>query len=891
MSNRTEPPAQNETKVLHLDDDSVDHILLTKNIKKINPEITLQWFATGEEAMMSLSSQEYHCIICDYQMPDIDGMEFLLQLREENNHLPFIFYTGQGNELVAAEAFRNGADDYYSKDEGFAHYHRIAASILKNSRAYRNRKNYEFAINALRKSDERLFLAGKAVQDLMYDWDLVNDHINWFGRFEEALGYEKGEVDDSMEGWAGLLHPDDRKWLLPQLENDKKNGKILSYEYRMKAKDGSYRHWRERGYPQKNSRGEIVRWVGVCKDITYPKELEEKLEYNLDTLEETQKMANLGTYRLDFKSGLWESSQLLDEILGIPPNFEKTIDGWLQLVHSDDKERMRDHLQNYVIAKGNPFEAEYRIVRPDTGKTIWLHGVGKIYQDKAGTTATMIGAIRDITANKESESRLLKENSKLMKILDSMPVLIDAFDDKGNIIYWNKECERVTGYSSKEMCHNPDALAILYPNESNRAKVIKTLEEAKENLYNMDFTLTSKDGEEKTIFWSNVSHQNPIEGWLTWAVGYEKIPSDDTKAHISQLQNSMEQAEKLTKMGSWTWNLETLDNFWTPGMYAITERPVELGPTSTVQEWLELIHPEDRNRVMNNIDKMHNRKSVLFSDEFRLVSASGRIKDIRLKGKTVLQGEHIGMVYGTIIDVTKQKTAERELDLAYKKLQISNRDLKTFSYTVSHDLKAPIRRVAGFIDILKTEIKQFRNAEIDQTLDYIYDSCCKMNRLIDNIINFSVSQDKKISRTEVNLSLLVTKAIERLSQDAPERKYDFNCQEEYLVSADEELLKMLVNNLTSNAWKYTIEAEKASIILGQENIKGENYYFISDNGIGMDQESAAKAFQPFARLSSGLDVDGSGIGLATVKRIVEAHGGDIFIQSERGKGTTIYFYL
>jgi PAS domain S-box-containing protein len=878
-------------KVLHLDDDSVDHILLSKNIKKIEPNIELVWFASGEKAAEEIEKTGYDCIICDFQMPDMDGMEFLMLIREKHLEIPFIFYTGQGNEQVAAEAFRSGADDYYSKDEGFAQYQRIAASIYKNVRAYRNSQNYQYAVKALKKSDERLTLAGKALYDVMYDWDLRTNKIYWFNKFEESLGYSEGEIDTSIDGWAKLLHPEDRERILPLLEKDKQEGKILAYEYRMRAKDGSYRFWQERGYPQKDVNGKIVRWIGVCRDITEKKDLEEKLQYNLDVLEKAQEMAHMGSYSLDFNTGLWECSEVLDEIFGIDSSFPRNIEAWISLIHPDDKEKTADHLQNHVMAKGNPFDAEYRIVRPDNGKTTWVHGVGKVYRNDSGEPMTMIGAIRDITTSKITETNLLAQNEKLLKLLDSMPVLADAFDKDGNILYWNKECERVTGYSSEEICNNPKALELLYPDNEYRQYVMNTIEQSKYDFINLEFKLTAKDGKEKTVSWSNVSSKNPIQGWHTWAVGVEKTEIETSQKMVAELQNCMEQAERLVKVGSWTWDFGTLENHWSPGMYSITEREEKLGPTKTVEEWLELIHPEDRLRIMNKFDRLHNERSTEFDDDFRLVTPSGKIKHISMKGNTIIEDNNLAKVYGAIVDVTSRQEAEDALQLALDKLKRSNADLKAFSYTVSHDLRAPLRRIKGFVELLHAEYIETTDENVEMIIDNIVKSCFRMNELIDSIINLAMAQKKELHLDEFDLGHLALDAIRKLKEQEPHRKVKFSCKDVLLTKADKALIKILINNLISNAWKYSSNQEAAVITMGRDRINDVDYFFVEDNGVGMDIEKADEAFQPFTRLRSELNVEGSGIGLATAKRIIEAHGGDIFIQSEPGKGTAIYFKI
>lgn len=884
-------PNSGVTRILHLDDDPADHILFKKNVKKVDADLEILWYSTCSEAEKALDKFDVHCIICDFQMPDLDGIQFLGQIREKHGDLPFIFYTGQGNEQVAAQAFRSGADDYYTKNEGFAHYQRIVASIIKNVRAYRNRSNYRFAINALRKSDERLSIAGKALYDVMYDWDLLSNRISWFNKFEESLGYEKGEIDISLDGWENLLHPDDKIWLLPQLEKDKTEGKILNYEYRMRAKDGSYRFWQERGYPQKDEGGQIVRWIGVCRDITEKKELEKKLQHQVDILEEAQQIANLGTYSLDFASSIWESSQVLDQIFGISKDYIRNVEGWLNLVHKDDRERMLDHLQNHVIAGQNPFDAEYRIVRNDNGKTAWVHGTGKIYREDSGKPLTMIGAIMDITNSKSYQAELMSENEKFRTLLDAMPVLAVALDQQGNIIYWNDECARVSGYSSEQMCNNPGALELLIPDETSRKRVGEIILNNSEDFENMEISSMGKDGQEKIVAWYNVSNKNPIRGWHVWAVGFDKTAENKSRNKIIRLQHCLEQAEGLTKMGSWIWDLKTMDHQWSKEMYSICEIPEGRGPTKSVAEWLDLIHPDDRAKVTNNINSVLDNNGKFISDDFRMVTPTGKTKHLSLKGRVVREKDEVGKIYGAIVDVTEQKLTETSLRKAYSKIKQSHEDLKAFSYTVSHDLKSPLRQISGFAEILNNDCADCHKNDSVALLALICDACKKMDSLINDILELSLSQRREVTRTEVDLSRLGQEIIQKLATASPDRKYKYLYEAKLLVLADSGLTKILLENLLNNAWKYTSGRDLALIEFGLENRQGKDYFFIRDNGIGIEKDKETEVFKPFTRLNTHLKVEGSGIGLATVKTIIEAHQGEIFLESQPEKGTIVYFTL
>lgn len=265
------------------------------------------------------------------------------------------------------------------------------------------------------------------------------------------------------------------------------------------------------------------------------------------------------------------------------------------------------------------------------------------------------------------------------------------------------------------------------------------------------------------------------------------------------------------------------------------------------------------------------------------------------------QGEAYQFV-GIQTDITERinltnKLKEYQEDLEEKvqerthKLQIANSELESFCYSVSHDLRAPLRSIDGFSQALLEDYAGELDEQASNYLSRVCASSQRMGELIDDLLNLSKVVRSDMRKTSVNLTQLASRAIEQLTERDPERRVNFKCESQYTVLGDERLLLAMFENLIGNAWKFTARAESARIEFGVEHTETGNIYFVRDNGAGFDEKYKHKMFEPFQRLHSNEDYEGSGIGLATVQRIVRRHGGEVWAESASDTGAIIYFTL
>ena len=226
------------------------------------------------------------------------------------------------------------------------------------------------------------------------------------------------------------------------------------------------------------------------------------------------------------------------------------------------------------------------------------------------------------------------------------------------------------------------------------------------------------------------------------------------------------------------------------------------------------------------------------------------------------------------------------------RLQAVNRELEAFAYSVSHDLRAPLRHIDGFVELLKKRVAAALDAKSHKYMDSVSEAILKMDQLIENLLSFSRMGRHALSFEKVALETLVRDVIQEFEPDVAARNIVWHIDELPTVSGDAAMLRMVLVNLISNALKFTRSRQEARIEIGSLPDPGaEIVTFVRDNGVGFDMAYADKLFGVFQRLHRAEEFEGTGIGLANVHRIIARHGGRIWAQAEPGQGATFYFSL
>jgi len=248
--------------------------------------------------------------------------------------------------------------------------------------------------------------------------------------------------------------------------------------------------------------------------------------------------------------------------------------------------------------------------------------------------------------------------------------------------------------------------------------------------------------------------------------------------------------------------------------------------------------------------------------------------------------------YDAAIQRNKELSLARDdLHKLNSRLEAANKELESFSYSISHDLRAPLRAVDGFSSILLEKFSPRMPPEAQLLLNNVRTSAQRMGQLIDDLLRFSRLGWQPLSKRPVNISALVHEVLDELRHKQADRRIELQVSELPDCVGDPALLRQVLVNLLSNAFKFTRQRKQAMIEVGCRQQRGENVYFVRDNGAGFDTQHAEKLFGVFQRFHRVDEFEGTGVGLSIVQRVIQRHGGRIWAEAEVDKGATFYFTL
>jgi PAS domain S-box-containing protein len=358
-------------------------------------------------------------------------------------------------------------------------------------------------------------------------------------------------------------------------------------------------------------------------------------------------------------------------------------------------------------------------------------------------------------------------------------------------------------------------------------------------------------------------------------------------------------ATRVANIGIWDWDIVKNELVWDDSMYQLYDiRKGDFG--GAYDAWIRTIHPDDKAHTDGEIQAAL-RGEREYAPEFRIVRTDDTIRYIKADSWTIRdpEGKPLRMI-GTNIDITDRKQVEvkirtlnQELEQRVAErtaqLESTNKELEAFSYSVSHDLRSPLRAIDGFCHILLDDYTDKLDDEGKRLLNVVRDNTGRMGQLIDDILNFSRTGRTEMTYSEIDMEKLALEVFEELRPT--DSKLRVVIEAIPRTKGDHAMMRQVFVNLVSNAIKFTRNRENAMIRVGS-SIKGdEAVYYVQDNGAGFDMQYADKLFGVFQRLHAVNEFEGTGIGLAIVKRIITRHGGRVWAEGKVNEGATIYFAL
>ncbi|MEI7896240.1 MAG: PAS domain S-box protein [bacterium] len=509
--------------------------------------------------------------------------------------------------------------------------------------------------------------------------------------------------------------------------------------------------------------------------------------------------------------------------------------------------------------------------------------------------------VRDITGRKQAEDKL-KASEQLYRTLFSQAnegLILLTMD--GKIAELNQSFADMHGYTIEEM-KNMDIkdLDVLGDGAfDQRDAVMQRIYDGETVRFEVEHY--HKNGH--SFFLSDTVSLITIAGQQFFLAFHQDITErKQAEERLLHSERNLKESQKLAGLGTFDLDIHA-------GIFRTSDILNELFGVDdnydhSISGWAALIHPEDRDKVVSYLlnDVIGNMQPG--DIEFRFVRYNDKAtRWMHALGKLELHADgHPIILHGTSQDITERKESEikilelnLDLELRVKQrtseLEAANKEMEAFSYSVSHDLKTPLRHITGLIGLFRgIKSKELNDEELGY-LEIIASSASDMGKLIDAILSFSRLSSYELQKKRIISAEMVPQVIAFFNPEIQNRKITFHIEPLPDVYADEDLIRQVWINLISNAIKYTMKKPEAEIEIGSTSSGNEITFFVKDNGAGFNVKYAEKLFGVFQRLHKSSDFEGVGIGLANVNRIVKRHGGHCRAEGEPDKGATFYFSL
>ena len=647
----------------------------------------------------------------------------------------------------------------------------------------------------------------------------------------------------------------------------------------------------------RDATGKIIGASKVARDVTERKQAERKLRESQETLRLTLDAAKIGHWDLNLVTHAANRSVQHDRVFGyaeLEPDW--TYERFLSLVHPGDRERVDRLFQEGVAAK-TEWDFECRITRRD-GALRWIWAHGNVITNAAQEAVQMLGMVNDITERKRTELALQEREEQLRLYAEHSPAAIALFDRDMKYL--------VASHRWMEVYHLGDRSILgishydVFPEITQRWKEIhqRCLAGAVETCDEDKFPRA--DGSTDWIRWE-------IRPWLLadGSIGGIIIFSEDItlrkKAEAAMLESEERFRTMANSMSQLAW-IARADGF----IFWYNLRWYEYTGTTPEQMegwgWQSVHNPAVLPQVMERWQAAIGSGQP-FDMEFPLRGSDGQFRNFLTRGQPMKDSAgRVVQWFGTNTDVDELKQAKEKVQLLNSQLEqrvvertaqleAANQELEAFSYSVSHDLRAPLRAVNGFAGIVLDDYGAQLPEEGRGYLQRVRNGSQQMGRLIDDLLAFSRLSRLSLKRQPMDCTRIVEETWEELKPQREGRQVELRLGELPTCSGDPVLVKQIWVNLLSNAIKYTRDRTPAVVEVGCVKKNVRHVYFVRDNGVGFDMQYANKLFGVFQRLHRADEFEGTGVGLAIVQRIVHRHGGQVWAEAKVDGGATFSFTL
>ena len=753
------------------------------------------------------------------------------------------------------------------------------------NRMDRKRKATE---EALRESEKRLQRAQEIAHLGSWELDIVNNQLTWSDEVYRIFGLNPREFDATYAAFLDAIHPEDRTAVDTAYSESLSEG-IDAYEieHRVVSKlTGEIRFVHEKCSHVRDETGKVIRSLGMIHDITGHKMSEMALR------ESEEKYRHL----FEGMTEAFAFHEIITDEKGIPYDYR-----FLSLNPAFEKQTglKAENIVGKKVSEVLPSTEKYWIETFGevalTGKSIdienyssELNGHFRVsaFSPKKGYFAVIF---ENVTNRILAEKELQSTKNYLENLINYANAPIIVWNTDNEIRLFNHAFERMTGYSSAEV--EGKKLDLLFPEESLEVSNSKIKDALTRNWETIEIPIVTKEKEIRTVLWNsaNIYESDNKTILSTIAQGSDITERIKAEQEVSEAKKKLEMALESGNIGIWEWDIRTDSFEWDERMGKMLGSE-EKSIKKTYDNFEEFIYEDDLHHFRRVLQRTLKEGSP-FELIYRIKQNKNDIIYISTRASVEKDNNEIPVkMTGVCFDITDlKKGTEQTLFNLNEDLLRSNKELEQFAYVASHDLQEPLRMISSFTQLLEMRYKDKLDHEAQEFIKYAVDGAIQMQNLINDLLEYSRVETRGKELTVADMHNILGQTINNLSIEIVKKNALVTNDELPTILADRGQMVQLFQNLIGNALKFCNTTPLIHISAEEET---DHYLFkIKDNGIGIEPQYFERIFQIFQRLHPKEEYGGTGIGLAICRRIVERHGGKIWVESKQGEGTVFKFTI
>ena len=776
------------------------------------------------------------------------------------------------------------------------------------------RQRAEELAQGLRVTKERLTLAQQASQIGSFDWNLEAGVNTWSPELYDIYGIRPEEFSHTQEAWERYLHPDDRDEMVRAVEQSRTSGSGEDREFRIIRPNGEIRWLVGRWRWIKDRSGQPIRLTGVNIDITERKRIDDILHESEARTRAIFESALDALITMDAEGRVQDWNPAAEQMFGysqsqatgrriaeliIPPSLrDRHRKGLQRYLETNEPTVLGQRIQMAALkADGTEFPVEFSIA----------------VTRRSGMPPFFTAYVRDTSDRLRSE----RDTAHLAAIVKTSDDAIISKDLTGIVMSWNQAAERLFGYSASEMIGQP-VMKLIPPDRQGEERRILEKVTRGEIVETYETIRRRKDGTDCHVSLT----VSPLFDGQGRVIGASKIARDITQ-RVQQESGLAQSRERLRQALQYQ---EAIFSNIGEGLYTVNRQGfvVSMNPAAErlfgwtkdelvgrkMHEVTHYKHPDGRPfpaedcaglQVLLTGVSLVNREDVF-------IRKDGNFFQVVYSASPIRSGDEITGLVVVFRDVTEQRRAEDtlkdrdraltaandELNQQKAGLAEANKELQSFSYSVSHDLRAPLRTIDAYVRIVEEDHGSHLNDEVRRCLGIVKKAAGQAGELIDDLLEFSRLGRIGMDFRPTKMTELAREAAEECSLTQNRPAVDLTIRDLPTCHGDWRLLKLVWANLLSNAFKFTRGRALAHIEVGwlpDDRKPDACVYYVKDNGVGFDMKYVHKLFGVFQRLHLKDEFEGTGVGLAIVQRIVQRHGGRVWAEGKPDGGATVFFSL